>query len=129
MTRGLRCAVVAAPFAGLAGLVFFREPVLQMARRFPVCLFHALLGWMCPGCGNTRSVMSLLRGDLSASLRYNITPVVLGTLLFLLYLETAFYAFGHPRRLLPRSGKIWFPFLGAMLLYYLLRNFIPALIV
>jgi len=40
--------------------------------RLPVlCLFRNLAGWECPGCGMTRAVLSLLRGDLATALHYN----------------------------------------------------------
>ena len=36
---------------------------------FPPCMFHALTGFSCPGCGSTRAVSALLRGDLLTSLK------------------------------------------------------------
>lgn len=39
------------------------------------CLFHSLTGLYCPGCGGTRAVRSLLRGDLRMSFQYH--PLVL----------------------------------------------------
>ncbi|MCI5892964.1 MAG: DUF2752 domain-containing protein [Clostridiales bacterium] len=35
------------------------------------CLFNALTGLRCPGCGNTRAVLSLMHGDILKSIRYN----------------------------------------------------------
>lgn len=35
------------------------------------CPFHLITGCDCPGCGMQRSVFSLLRGDLSASLDHH----------------------------------------------------------
>lgn len=60
-------AAGAALFAGLLGLVAF----LPAARPLPfdVCLLHRLTGLQCLGCGLTRSIAHLLRGDLLASLR------------------------------------------------------------
>lgn len=34
-----------------------------IASMFP-CMFHELTGWYCPGCGGSRSVAALLRGDM-----------------------------------------------------------------
>lgn len=39
------------------------------------CLFHAMTGLYCPGCGGTRAVGYLLQGRLLLSLRYH--PLVL----------------------------------------------------
>lgn len=45
--------------------------------RFPACLFHQATGLWCPGCGLTRGVHALLRGDVAAAVSSNIfTPVV-----------------------------------------------------
>jgi hypothetical protein len=36
------------------------------------CPVHAVTGWYCPGCGGTRAVGALLRGDLVGALRDNL---------------------------------------------------------
>ena len=36
------------------------------------CPIHSITGLLCPGCGNTRAALALLRLDVAASLRYNI---------------------------------------------------------
>ena len=66
------------------------------------CLFHSLTGLYCPGCGGTRAVRSLLRGDLRMSFQYH--PLVLYAVL-VLFLEMILRAFkgritplGHKKR-------------------------------
>ena len=47
-------------------------PVLPVLARFaPVCPFHALTGVPCPGCGSTRAVLALFRGDVAAAFGFN----------------------------------------------------------
>ena len=36
------------------------------------CPFHAVTGWYCPGCGGTRALGALLRGDAVAALQDNV---------------------------------------------------------
>jgi hypothetical protein len=38
---------------------------------FPPCVFHAVTGWDCPGCGAQRSLHQLLHGNLIAAFRLN----------------------------------------------------------
>lgn len=37
------------------------------------CIFRKLTGLQCPGCGNTRATMALLRLEFGAVLRYNLS--------------------------------------------------------
>ena len=47
---------------------------LETGQGFP-CLFHFFTGFYCPGCGGTRAVRLLLKGDLAGSFQYH--PFVL----------------------------------------------------
>src|SRR5260370_29918651 len=38
---------------------------------FPRCVFHALTGLQCPGCGTTRALHHLLHGDVAGAFRLN----------------------------------------------------------
>ncbi len=40
----------------------FLFPDLFSTVRMPPCIFHALTGYFCPGCGGTRSIKALLSG-------------------------------------------------------------------
>ena len=35
------------------------------------CLFHLFTGFYCPGCGGTRAILLLLKGDVAGSLKYH----------------------------------------------------------
>jgi hypothetical protein len=54
---------------------------------YPRCIFHALTGWQCPGCGGTRALYHLLHLNFSQAMHYNAlvtlaAPVVLAYFLF-----------------------------------------------
>ena len=50
-------------------VVFFFNPSTHGF--YPICLFHRITGWNCPGCGGTRSLYALLHGDWRLALKDN----------------------------------------------------------
>jgi len=72
-------AGVIAAHAGAALFFAGRNP--YTTEIFPPCPILHVTGWQCPGCGGTRSVYSLLQGDLVGSLAMN--PLVLALYLAL----------------------------------------------
>jgi hypothetical protein len=53
-------AVLVAAALGSGAILFFFDPAKHGF--YPICLFHALTGWNCPGCGATRAAYQLLHG-------------------------------------------------------------------
>ena len=49
------------------------------------CSFHALTGLYCPGCGGTRAVYWLLKGNVAYSLHYH-SIVLYGAVLYVWYM-------------------------------------------
>lgn len=47
------------------------------------CIFHKMTGFYCPGCGGTRAVLSLLKGEVLLSFCYH--PLVLYTVVIYLW--------------------------------------------
>ncbi|NLK70352.1 MAG: DUF2752 domain-containing protein [Clostridiales bacterium] len=95
---------------------------------FP-CLFNVLTGYLCPGCGNTRSIIELLNGNILLSLKYNPFIIISFIFLILLYIEIFTSTFFVHKKIIPRSNKFLFIALGIMIFYYFIRNFIPVLII
>lgn len=50
-------------------MVFFFNPSTHGF--YPVCMFHKVTGWNCPGCGATRSFYALLHGHFQMALKDN----------------------------------------------------------
>jgi len=91
---------------------------------FLPCLFNLLTGLYCPGCGGTRSVISLIHGYPIASLKYN--PIVIyGVAIY------AWYMLSNTIELLSkhtikigmkyRDFYLWLG-LGILLLFCFIRN-------
>ncbi len=65
--------------AGLAFL-FFANPA--ETRFFPVCVFHYITGFDCPGCGTARALHAALHGRFAEAFGYNAAlPFVIAVLL------------------------------------------------
>lgn len=69
---------------GLYLLSIIADPGLGTRWHIP-CLFKSAFGISCPGCGITRAIAALFRGDLEAAWQYNpqlflIIPLLFATL-------------------------------------------------
>lgn len=69
MRKRRRRLLQGAAAAGVAAAVFCI--LAKMGIGIP-CLFYQITGWQCPGCGNSRAALALLRLDLKAALGYNL---------------------------------------------------------
>jgi len=54
---------------GSGAVLFFFDPAQHGF--YPICLFHAVTGLNCPGCGATRAAYQLLHGHLLLALHDN----------------------------------------------------------
>ncbi|MEG1718981.1 MAG: DUF2752 domain-containing protein [Clostridia bacterium] len=121
--------IIIAPFILFVVAYLLKEQIAIVAEYIPKCGFKRVTGYACPGCGNTRSVFALLNFDILGSLRLNITPIVGGIILFILYLEVVFASFGKKVIIFPRKSYVIYIILAVMITYFLVRNFIPFLAV
>ena len=61
--------------AGGLTYIGFTDPH-QPGSLFPPCPFHALTGWLCPGCGGLRMTYDLLHANLGAAVVDNVFLLV-----------------------------------------------------
>ena len=99
--------------------------LLQSGLRIP-CPVYSLTGLQCPGCGNTRATLALLRLDFRAMLRYNLLyPLEMLYLLWVAcisarnYLHTGRFSYRAPCPILDVVC------LGLILLWTIVRNIVP----
>lgn len=90
----VKLAVIVVVLAVLALLARFGPE----APLWPRCPFHVLTGLECPGCGSTRAIHALLRGDLRVAFWCN--P-------FLFYLIPMLTTASLCPRLFPGRTAIW----------------------
>ena len=56
---------------GLLAVAAIRILGIDLTEIFPHCLVHSLTGYYCPGCGGTRSVVSIMKGKFWLSFLYH----------------------------------------------------------
>lgn len=124
--KSLKFLTISIPLIGII-LFVYKDIITELLFHLPKCLFYTTYHLYCPACGNTRSIYSLMNGDIASALRYNITPVVLLLLLLCGYIELAAFSFNKRILLLPRKSGFYLTMSIIMVFYLLLRNFIPYL--
>ena len=79
-SRRLIRIIAAAAAAAAAYILYTFEP--SASSWYPRCVFHALTGLECPGCGSTRALHHLLHGRIAEAFHYNAMLVSLGPVVF-----------------------------------------------
>ena len=85
-------------------------------RFYPRCIFHAVTGLECPGCGSLRAAHSVLHGDFAAAFRFNPLPFVL------LPLAGLTWAVYRPAGWSAIPAKWIWSLLGVIIAFGVLRN-------
>lgn len=119
-------AVLAVPLI-IVSAVVFRNSLLALKDYLPACLIYETTGWLCPACGNTRSVIALLNGNIIDSIGYNIMPVLLCVIGIVLYIELVTWCLGKHVAVFPRNNKFVVGLALIVCLYYVARNIFPVL--
>ena len=78
------CGIVL-PLAGILFLALLRLLKIPLNHILLPCIFHKLTGLYCPGCGGTRAVYWLLKGNEAYSLHYH-SIVLYGAVLYVWYM-------------------------------------------
>jgi len=113
-------ALGAAFFAGLAVVYNFSPSQYSF---YPRCPFYAATHWLCPGCGATRALYSLLHGDWQAALHYNAMFTLLSPVLLFWLGTCCYYVMRYdrlPRVAIPRGAIVATVF--AVFLFTIARN-------
>ena len=88
------------------------------------CLFQELTGLYCPGCGGTRAVKALLKGEILTSIIYH--PIILYTILvavlfaasYLIYRKTK-----NPKFRLNFDEKYAYFGIGIIVINFVVKNY------
>ena len=126
MTPGLmyrRSTVITIWLLLLAGSVYLYAFEPGKTGFFPPCVFRALTGLTCPGCGSTRAMHQILHGHFAAAFMLN--PLFLLAIPFLLYALIR-YSAAVMRGGVPRPNAVPAPYLYALFVivvsFWIFRN-------
>jgi hypothetical protein len=118
--------LLAAAGVGSAAVLFFFDP--SRHGFYPLCMFHRLTGWDCPGCGGLRATHQLLHGHLGEALRLN-ALVVLAVPVLMALAWRWLWVRVRGRRVPPKPlATLWIWLLLAVMLGFGLARNLPFLL-
>lgn len=100
---------------GVAAVLLYLFPPTE-THFYPRCVFHAVTGLACPGCGSLRAAHSFLHGDFATAFRFNPLLFVLLPLAGLAWLAY------RPASLSAVPAKWIWALLGVIIAFGVLRN-------
>lgn len=122
-----RCAIITTPIIIILLIIIIRPIIFKIPNYMPDCVCFKLFNIYCPGCGNTRAVLSLLHGNLLNAIRNNAVLVFLILVSILFYIEKVLKCFGISIHIIPRKRWILPAVIIICFIYFIIRNFIPVL--
>lgn len=88
-----------------------------------LCPFNEITHWHCPGCGLTRMLTALLRGEVYQAFRYNPMMFVLLPVMAVLYIENMVARMkGRPSLVDRMPQAVWIVAIVVILIYWVMRN-------
>ena len=119
----VRKVILVTLLIGLIGAVMALAAYLGL--RIP-CVFHVITGLNCPGCGNTRAVMSMLRLDFRGMLHYNLMfPLEMAYLVYLYVASALHYVRTGKATYNPKHKWLDVTLLILLLAWGVVRNVTP----
>jgi len=116
----LWAGLLAMTLAGAAVLYHF-DPARTWF--YPPCMFHALTGLNCPGCGGLRAIHKLLHGNVTGALHSNALVVLLVPIVLWVGVRVVWQTKAGVRQAdSPVPIPLLWIVLGAMIVFGLLRN-------
>ncbi|MBQ9982467.1 MAG: DUF2752 domain-containing protein [Oscillospiraceae bacterium] len=90
------------------------------------CFLYASTGYLCPGCGATRCIKALLKGNIFRAFINNPIIFLLIVFIILIYIKLFCRTFlSKDKKIIPESKYFYIALSGIILIYCILRNFIP----
>ncbi len=84
MNKTLKKFIIGNVIVALCVIGFLIYAFLTVGKEGYECVFYRSTGLICPGCGGTRAVISLLKLDFLSAIKYNVA-VPFGAFVYLYY--------------------------------------------
>ena len=84
MNKTLKKFIIGNAIVALCVIGFLIYAFLTVGKEGYECVFYRSTGLICPGCGGTRAVISLLKLDFLSAIKYNVA-VPFGAFVYLYY--------------------------------------------
>lgn len=90
------------------------------------CLFHKITNLYCPGCGVTRMIVSLLKGNLYQAFRYNMLIFILTPFLMFFIFDYIISRKKQRDALYEKiPNSIWYILIIVLVIFGIIRNIFP----
>lgn len=88
------------------------------------CMFHKITGYYCPGCGITRCIFALMKGEFYQSFCYNrLIFILLPFLVIYIIYNIYLYVFNKKDTIICKiPNSVWICLLIVVILFGILRN-------
>ncbi|MDE5620622.1 MAG: DUF2752 domain-containing protein [Ruminococcus sp.] len=119
-----RLAIVLAPIV----IIPFLYLLLNFLGKFSVpCPIRLFTGIYCIGCGGTRCIKAIFHGHFLLAIRQNFIVFSGMIILALMWIQNIFSLYGRKIKLIPESRIFYTAVSGILIIYAVLRNFIPEI--
>lgn len=108
-------------------IAFFGAKFFAVHNAHSTCITLTFFGFYCPACGMTRSVISLMQGDVLMSIRQNAMVIVFVLLYLVFYIWYVLKCFNIKFKIFLANEKFWYILLIVWFIYGISRNFIPSI--
>ena len=120
--RGLyELGIVALGIGIAAVLLYFCTGINVLSIKYP-CVFNKVTHLCCPGCGGTRALRALLKGEILKSI-YDYPPLLFGIVVYAIFMIrcTLYILFGIRKSRDGAVVKYLYIFLGLMIIQWIVK--------
>ena len=91
------------------------------------CIFHLLTGLYCPGCGVTRMIISILKGDYKEAFHYNQILFISTPIILILIIDLIISNYNNKIPIYKKLPNwIYYIYIIILIIFMIIRNIFPS---